>query len=513
MSTFSSGGAGDITRKETFKFKLENVTIHSPNSEGKAVHLHGEQLIIDQLPMCFEEQYGPIPRKIFVRECYRSLYDNVSEHMLSGAMRRGVTLFTGVPGIGKSLFLVYFIYRFLHDDRFQADHNCFALEFAHSVYTLFTRVPNSTGLDFACTVQPSSSIYDKNFLLLCDINANEEPACRAKWTFIFSSPASTRYKEIMKNKPWYMYTLPTWSEQELMFANADVKLWYEDFVRFGGVPRHVLPGPAGDSRILLLKALEEKGGLVAEGFFKSGFGTIDMFQSYMLVHINPPTVDGDYVYGGRAKYTFASDYIYQWLNDKYQAIMLAGAVGMFNAGAAPEAYGAVSAGHLFEKVCLYSKPLRGQSITAASLSGGGDFTFDIPAEKYELPNDWKKTAVLPVDKLISPRILNLKAGDAFYVIRYGLGSYMLVVLQITVGKTHPVKSNGLKDILMAFPMDVRENITKKALVFVTPVHGTLENEQPLVTQKGNNPTVLPLIVRGFEQYVFKYKLSIQSDNA
>lgn len=62
----------------------------------------------------------------------------------------------------------------------------------------------------------------KQFLLLCDITEAVEPVSRAKWTYIFSSPAPDRYKEILKNYPSQEYTLPTWSEWELMFVSADV---------------------------------------------------------------------------------------------------------------------------------------------------------------------------------------------------------------------------------------------------------------------------------------------------
>lgn len=64
--------------------------------------------------------------------------------------------------------------------------------------------------------------------------------------------------------------------------------------------------------------------------------------------------------------------------------MLAGAVGMFNAGVASETYGAVSAGNLFEKICLWLKPLNGQHITAASFEGGADVVLDVPAERHVL---------------------------------------------------------------------------------------------------------------------------------
>ena len=104
--------------EESFKFQLEDVNVEQL-SRGKSEKKVGEQLIVHILPDCFREGYGTVPRVIFVRECYRRLYDKVSVSMLDVKNDHSATLFTGVPGIGKSLFLVYFIYRFLHDDRFQ----------------------------------------------------------------------------------------------------------------------------------------------------------------------------------------------------------------------------------------------------------------------------------------------------------------------------------------------------------------------------------------------------------
>ena len=43
-------------------------------------------------------------------------------------------------------------------------------------------------------------------------------------TFIFSSPAPARYKEMLKS---FKYIMPTWSEQELMSGSvADISQWY-----------------------------------------------------------------------------------------------------------------------------------------------------------------------------------------------------------------------------------------------------------------------------------------------
>jgi hypothetical protein len=143
--------------------------------------------------------------------------------------------------------------------------------------------------------------------------------------------------------------MPTWSELELKFVNPDIAQWYEDFVLFGGVPRLVIPTlDRIDPHTTLENVLAAEGGAIVEKVFKQGFGTVDLMQSYMLVHINPPVAEnGDFKYDGETVYSFASDAIFQRLVDKHKVQMLAGAVGMFNCGVASETYGAASASHLF----------------------------------------------------------------------------------------------------------------------------------------------------------------------
>lgn len=493
-------------------FELSSATVDI-FSEGITESIHGEHLLVKKLPEVFTQRYGPIPKKVYVRDCYRTLYKLASDSMVDASLDFGAALFTGVPGIGKSLFLVYFIFRFLTDERFNDKR--FALEFTRGVYVCF--LPTGAQGEFWCSNQDGTSMPSKQFLLLCDIAEAVEPVSRAKWTYIFSSPAPDRYKEILKNYPSQEYTLPTWSEWELMFVSANVGDWYDDFVLFGGVPRYIFPNrdphnpPAiyRDPHLLMSNALEEKGGALSESFFKFGFGIVDWLQSYMLVHINPPvSADGEFVYHGKKVYTFASDAIFQWLAEKHSTQMLAGAVGMFNAGTASESYGAVSAGKLFEKVCLWLKPLDGMRITATSLSGVSTSVFEVPSVREMLPQDWKKRAHLVPGVLYVPRISNLESGDSFYLVLLPTGKFLLVVLQITVGKSHPVKVNGLHDILLAYLQDVREHVVSKALVFVLPAHGGLDREQALHTQKEEQMVSarVPLAVRDFKQYVYRHTI-------
>ena len=234
----------------------------------------------------------------------------------------------------------------------------------------------------------------------------------------------------------------------------------------------------------------------------------NLLQSYMLVHINPPvSADGDFQYDGRKVYSFASDTIFQKLVDTYDSIMLAGAMGMFNSGAAEHTYGAVSGDNLFEKICLWLKPLDGKCITATALGDDGPaVAFNVPLTRLILPQDWKKSSQLPVNVLIVPRISNLESGDAFYEERRGRNDNVLVIFQITVGKSHPVKVNGLRDILLAYPKVVRNKITSKALVFVTPKYGCIDKKQNLCTQKNTVSSNMPRVVRGFQQFVYRYEI-------
>ena len=175
--------------------------------------------------------------------------------MLDASLDYCVTLFTGVPGIGKSLFMVYFISRFLTDERFTDKR--FALEFTRGQYLYFR--PTGEEGEFWCSIHEGTR--RKDFLLLCDIDETVGPVSRAKWTYIFSSHDPARYKEITKNSPKRVYILPTWSELELMFVSADKQIgdWYENFVLFGGVPRYIFnPDLTAGARSRLIQAVDQK---------------------------------------------------------------------------------------------------------------------------------------------------------------------------------------------------------------------------------------------------------------
>jgi hypothetical protein len=273
----------------------------------------------------------------------------------------------------------------------------------------------------------------------------------------------------------------------------------------------------------LESAVSQKGGLIIREFSKFGFNTIDLIQNYLLIHINPPLpsspsssdIDSDFQYNGMPKYSFASDYVFQLLVSKYDAMMLAKSSDVFNVGVANSAYGAVSAGHLFEKVCLWLKPLESQQFTAAALGRAGSDCgekeeFLVPSSRELLPHDWKRASLLRPNIHYLPRISNLESCDSFYLTETSVvGEYLLVVFQITVAATHEVKANGLSEVVKAFQDSSSMcKITQKALVVLIPKHGSLSTEQAIVTQKGEvmAESNILLCVREFKQYVYKREI-------
>eukprot|EP01036_Dinobryon_divergens_P035534 gene35534-46071_t len=446
-----------------------------------------EFLILNDLPMEFIHRYGLIPSKIYNRRCYKQLYDITAGEMSSGRIEWGVTLYTGVSGIGKSLFLIYFIYRFLHDDRFPDKR--FALQFREQTSLLFKPAPGAHV--YTCSHRDADSIRNKNFLVLCDINNPVEPASRAKWLVIFSTPNPARYKECMKNAPTFRYTLPTWSEQELTSCDSRVQLWYDNLVRWGGVPRHVLSANnAAQLLALQLETAESHRPIITE-LFKFGLSAMDLIQNSLLIHINPPppllvspssSDSDDFQYDGVPIYSFASDHVFQLLVSKYSTMLLAQAADVFNADVATSTHGSASTGHLFEKVCLWLKPLEGHRFTAAALLGTG-----ADGETKE----FVEARLLRPNIHYLPRISNKESGDSFYLTESssgGAGEYLLVVFQITVAEKH--------------------EIARKALVFLTPKHGRMSTVQAIVAQRESAMVEArsPQPARGFEQYVYRREI-------
>jgi hypothetical protein len=309
----------------------------------------------------------------------------------------------------------------------------------------------------------------------------------------------------MKTSNSITFRLPTWNEEELMLINyGNVSYWLDAFELCGGVPRLVF----SDTYIETIESAIHRQGLdVIRNFMNSGHGATDESTPYSLVHVNPPrNDDGSYNFTGNMIYSFASDIIYKKLMSELDESILAEAIGIFNSGASKGKYGAVSAGILFEKICLWSCPLNEKTLSMTPLEPGeaAELNITFPRILKKLPRNWASSGVLLPDKLYQPRISNLESGDAFCLLSLVDHCYHLVILQITVAETHSVKSNGLVKILRAYSNNY--NITKLSLVFVTPLYSELAKIQKITNQKGNKAKGLPSGLKDLRQYKLEYML-------
>lgn len=309
-----------ITVHLEFKFRFETNVTRVITDNGSAAGTMKQMLVLDELPHALVNRYG-IVENLYVRECYIDLYDIVVEKMIKYENKRPGMLFTGVPGIGKSMFLIYFMCRYLTDDRFPDKR--FVFQIGLQEYSIFDSLSVSMANGPTLVKYVSYETLPSNFsigdaLLLVDMVPLESPSKRGKWTLIFSSPNPMRYKEFMKVQPSTTFYLPTWSEAELLCVNPDKMSWYSRFVMCGGIPRMVLrSNTENDLLNVLVSDIRCNGIHVAEEFLKTDHGDIALHNTCSLVHINPPKVNGKYVYQcefDELVYSFASDYVVRRIN-------------------------------------------------------------------------------------------------------------------------------------------------------------------------------------------------------
>lgn len=180
------------------------------------------------LPQCHE----CVLPKVYIRDCYLEYYDYLKE--LMNADKRYVV--TGTPGIGKSVFYLYFFEKFKAENRnrkiimasYSIDHGleeCIGWE--NGVLTTHESVPsNQTGAVYLVDGIPNR--LPKNAVAICftspDIN----------WLIKMNKHGSL-YREIyMRN----------WTSKEIRIANNDLQLNFSDetldyrWQYFGGTVRY-----------------------------------------------------------------------------------------------------------------------------------------------------------------------------------------------------------------------------------------------------------------------------------
>ena len=413
-------------------------------------------------------------------------------------------LFTGVPGIGKTFFMIYFLCRYSRDDRF-ADKR-FVTEFSRGEYCYYR--PTEVAGEYVISKQIDHDVL-KNILLVCDMAESTQPAAYAKYSLVFSSPNPRRYKQFIRNSHGITFTLPTWTEKELCALVPRTVIWYDRFVKFGGVPQLIF-WPRGFTVEMFDHEIAAKGEAIATEFAKLCCFSIDSESSCLLVHINPPrAANGRYMYSDLPVESFASDYVIRKLCSLHGKSIFAKAAALFNTGRYLRflEFQANTVGYIFEKLCLWLTPVAGSTITCKALHANMvPLVLSVPNAKT-LDSKWNDNGICLMSGVLY-QLSNMEAGHAFSI-QLVNGEYALIVLQMTVAEVHPMKADGLSYIYNAYPKAISKLITRKIIIFVTPVDGKLRNKQPIHAQNNDlfvSACDIPSGVDDFEQWVYHHHL-------
>jgi Cdc6-like AAA superfamily ATPase len=192
--------------------------------------------------------WGAIPNRLFVRKSYHDIAEIIFEKVKYGEETGtdiGTSGFaiTGNPGIGKSVFLFYFMWQ-LRKKFPEADVVVHRAKDNPFLYVFSNRGCFKTS-DY---VFVANEFLDKPFTwYLTDTLPNGPSAVSAK-TIVVASPARPHYKEFLKYpKTSSLLYLPVWSLEELLLARGIFGLSAatveERFNLIGGIARFVLEKP------------------------------------------------------------------------------------------------------------------------------------------------------------------------------------------------------------------------------------------------------------------------------
>jgi len=235
---------------------------------------------------------------LYIRESYKEIY-TIINNMCTQKSR---FLLLGNPGIGKSCFLIYMLYRLLAEKKTVVLRRSSEL-----VCYLFTNGQvTSTGnvSDFAAILNNPDVWY------LCD--TIPEPGTVAAKTVLTCSPSRQNFKLFEKYQQRQTLYLPIWNLDEVHLLRtvfrdiAEAKVT-EQFGKIGGIPRYIFAEE--DLDVLISKGLNRSFEKITEATGELD-GTEDF--SHILIHIVPENQYAAY------SLNFASKYIGSLVLDRFQ---------------------------------------------------------------------------------------------------------------------------------------------------------------------------------------------------
>eukprot|EP00523_Entomoneis_sp_CCMP467_P011992 CAMPEP_0168717824 /NCGR_PEP_ID=MMETSP0724-20121128/197_1 /TAXON_ID=265536 /ORGANISM="Amphiprora sp., Strain CCMP467" /LENGTH=520 /DNA_ID=CAMNT_0008764309 /DNA_START=64 /DNA_END=1627 /DNA_ORIENTATION=+ len=397
------------------------------------------------LPQCHVYKTSP---RAYVRDCYPEYYDYIKESMDSG---KHYVVVTGTPGIGKSVFYLYFF------DQHRAEHPGQRIVVAS--YSDEKELQGCKEWDPAkkdqLEVKDSLPMYESNTLYLIDGVPNKVPNASCFAVF-FTSPDIKWFIRMNKHLELYREIyMPNWTSKEIFVANETLNLQItrellnDRWQYFGGAPRFAFVSDQDSIDRAILNVRTAMDSLESvEDVFRCFNGTADPQKMlHRLMHYDVRQMRG--VFDRRLK--LASNYIAYEIQEKLNQSLDADRkkLMMWLAlwGYAHE--------KLLEGVELPMKGLNAQAIATW-------FKLDKTAGNY---TKFKMADMERVfeDAYRQPDSSTLRSVDAYYMSNSGV----LWLFQMTRDINHKINVEGLLELLEKFnKLQDTENVN---LIFVVPM--------------------------------------------
>jgi len=421
-------------------------------------------------------------KKVFVRKCYVDVFDLLMNRIGEGKESFAIS---GTPGVGKSVFFVYLLFKFMKDVNgilpFKPRRVVYQRDQVFACYDLEQKCV------FDCRQEDALDIVDEPSTLYVMDGKLSIPLDSNCVTLFISSPRSEFYKEFVKQKKARQWYFPIWTKEELdecrskCYPYLPANICNERYRVYGGVARYFFDDDESKNPVDDMEAKLRDLDAV-KGVRNVGAPTDIFPTAHALLHV---IVSDDELYRF-LHVDLASEYVGYRLWELHDAQMLTNLREMF--GGSPN----VIAGHLFEIYGHRVFSRGGRTLQCRSLedSALSNITLDaLDGQQINFRED-----SIPIDDLSGKYYVPSK--DNFPAID-SLSSQGM--FQFTVSAEHEIR--GIPTLKKICKLFIQPN-----LYFVVPQHQFVKFKKQRIQQSAkaikssdSNET----IIEGLKQYVIE----------
>jgi hypothetical protein len=409
--------------------------------------------------------------KFYIRSCYDQYYPKIMKELF-GKMDYFFVSVTGTPGIGKSIFYLYFLHRYQTEnpgksvitasfskDRKLQDCKLFRSNGEVEVFT------DTFGYPYIPRKHTSSWPNDID----CDLYLYDGPPMLRPndvKMIAFTSPNFSWLDSMRKESKHSIVFMPTWDCDELLAANKALELNIDEkelikrFTLFGGSAKYCL----STDDTVVLSAEKELDTIL------SGINDIDEVERYFTDSLDVKSVVHRLMHYIPENNTFfanlypASPSISKMLYRQLKTTLKENQylVSAFRNGNE-------QAGQMAQWLFTHDTHellSNGGRFHMQSLSDSSDFTLDINPTVGEYSQ-----FIMDPDEVLRTNMNRMPDASNYPLVdSYMLSEKSIMLFQITIKRKHPVKSSGLIQCLQSLDQlnRVKANPLSAQLVFVVP---------------------------------------------